>query len=115
MSDTKIRQIVSECIDERLGDLQQFIVLLEGKFPELLAVGVGAQPCDTEFTTEGEKGPLNNAGFLAAYNDAKATAQTLCNTGNCKKLTFVKYVKAKRTALAKWKLEIAWKCEKQGS
>jgi hypothetical protein len=114
MSHDDLRQFVLDTIENRLSDLFSLSVALQRKYPELgpIAQGVGAQPCNTEFTTVGEGGNqgLTVAGFTAAYQEAQNFAQTVCNTGTCKTLTFIRYVEVTKTPTKQWRLTIAWKC-----
>lgn len=108
-----LQKIISAHVDTRLEGLEDAVGLLESRFPLLQEVGVGAQPCNTEFTTTGSGQPLTVTGFTNAYKDAETTAQRICNTGPCKKLVFKRYVKASRVA-GTWMLEIAWECQDAG-
>ncbi len=75
---------------------------------------VGKQPCGREFTTVGLSASqgLTKDGFDAAYMQAENLAQTICNTGDCKKLEFQGYENTEIVEGKKYRLTIAWKCVK---
>ena len=114
MSDMHLEQAILDKVEDRLRDIDRLSVALRKKYPDFIAMDddLGAQPCNTEFNTVGEGGSegLTVAGIKAAYKQAQTDAQTICNTGECKTLKFVRYVEVSRTPNKRFRLVCAWTC-----
>jgi hypothetical protein len=108
--DTKLSDAIAACVANEVAELRALAPLLLARLPELAkALEIPGQPCDTEFMTTGYGHNAAQNGFETAYADAHAKAQTICNTGACRTLTFKRYVEA-ATPGSKWTLKIAWEC-----
>jgi hypothetical protein len=110
MIDTELGDAVAARVANEIADLRALAPLLLARFPDIFkALQIPGQPCDTEFMTTGDGHNAAQNGFETAYADAHAKAQTICNTGACRTLTFKRYVEA-ATPGNKWTLKIAWEC-----
>lgn len=116
-----LQKIVAAHVDARIKGLEDTVGLIASRLPLLEKGGIGDQPCNTEFTTEGE-GPqltgdvtLQQIALIIAYFDAFNIARTICSSGSCTEPRFQRYAGVSTlrdpvTGNRYYKVAIVWKC-----